>query len=116
MPQHTLLMWTTPVLMGTTREIEKSNLLATHSVLKLTIVLLLAHSQILHSGDFRPPLGIHCLKMVAFIVVLLRHESEVAWKELVVVPTIITPFSKYPFNNMWNVSKVHAWNDIDHLF
>ncbi|KAG6548720.1 hypothetical protein Mapa_009875 [Marchantia paleacea] len=54
-------------------------------------------------GQLRPPLGIHRLKIVEFIAVLLRTNSEGARQELVrlgAIQIILNLFFDYPFNNM----------------
>ncbi|KAF8110305.1 hypothetical protein N665_0085s0034 [Sinapis alba] len=53
-------------------------------------------------GELRPPLGKHRLKIVEFIAVLLRTESEAAQKELVSSGTVkrtLDLFFEYPYNN-----------------
>ncbi|KAH9317990.1 hypothetical protein KI387_019759, partial [Taxus chinensis] len=53
-------------------------------------------------GELRPPLGMHRLKIVEFIAVLLRNGNEVARQGLVhlgAVQTVIKLFFEYPFNN-----------------
>ncbi|KAL3699775.1 hypothetical protein R1sor_017797 [Riccia sorocarpa] len=54
-------------------------------------------------GQLRPPLGIHRLKIVEFIAVILRTNSEGARQELVrlgAIQIILNLFFDYPFNNM----------------
>eukprot|EP00850_Spirogloea_muscicola_P011273 SM000069S20710 [mRNA] locus=s69:421571:428778:+ [translate_table: standard] len=54
-------------------------------------------------GLLKPPLGIHRLKIVEFIAVLLRTKSEVAREELVkvgAIQTAVNLFFSFPFNNM----------------
>ncbi|KAL2652053.1 hypothetical protein R1flu_020181 [Riccia fluitans] len=54
-------------------------------------------------GQLRPPLGIHRLKIVEFIAVLLRTNSEGARQELVrlgAIQIILNLFFDFPFNNM----------------
>lgn len=54
-------------------------------------------------GQLRPPLGIHRLKVVEFIAVLLRTNSDVARQELVrlgAIRTALDLFFRFPFNNM----------------
>lgn len=54
-------------------------------------------------GELRPPLGTHRLKIVEFLAVLLRTNSEGARQELVrlgAIQTVLTLFFEYPFNNL----------------
>ncbi|XP_024521407.1 serine/threonine-protein phosphatase 6 regulatory subunit 3 isoform X2 [Selaginella moellendorffii] len=54
-------------------------------------------------GELRPPFGIHRLKIVEFVAVLLRTQSEAARQELIrlqALQTILGFFFDYPFNNM----------------
>lgn len=79
-------------------------------------------------GELRPPFGMHRLKIVEFIAVLLKSGSEVAWQELVhlgALQTIIKLFFEYPFNNSLHhyveciISSCLESNSttvIDHLF
>jgi serine/threonine-protein phosphatase 6 regulatory subunit 3 len=79
-------------------------------------------------GELRPPLGMHRLKIVEFIAVLLKSGSEVVWQELVrlgAIQTIIKLFFEYPFNNSLHhyveciISSCLESNStivIDHLF
>ncbi|KAL4302845.1 hypothetical protein GQ457_10G011260 [Hibiscus cannabinus] len=60
--------------------------------------------KILHTtyGELRPPLGKHRLKIVEFIVVLLRNGNEATEKELVssgTIQRVLDLFFKYPYNN-----------------
>lgn len=53
-------------------------------------------------GELRPPLGKHRLKIVEFIVVLLKTGNEVAENELIssgTIQRVIDLFFEYPFNN-----------------
>lgn len=53
-------------------------------------------------GELRPPLGMHRLKIVEFIAVLLRNGNEVARQGLVclgAIQMVINLFFDYPFNN-----------------
>lgn len=50
-------------------------------------------------GELRPPFGMHRLKIVEFIAVLLKSGSEVAWQELVrlgALQTVIKLFFRVP--------------------
>ncbi|CAM6102963.1 unnamed protein product [Calypogeia fissa] len=79
-------------------------------------------------GQLRPPVGIHRLKIVEFIAVLLRTNSEGARQELVrlgAIQIILNLFFNYPFNNMLHhhvesiISSCLESNSpalIDHLF
>eukprot|EP00250_Pteridium_aquilinum_P014960 c22305_g2_i1 orf=539-3184(+) len=54
-------------------------------------------------GELRPPLGTHRLKIVEFLAVLLRTNSEGARQELVrlgAIQLILKLFFDYPFNNL----------------
>ncbi|KAJ7539347.1 hypothetical protein O6H91_11G088200 [Diphasiastrum complanatum] len=54
-------------------------------------------------GELRPPFGINRLKIVEFVAVLLRTNSEAVRQELVrleAIRTILNFFFDYPFNNM----------------
>ncbi|PSR86592.1 Serine/threonine-protein phosphatase 6 regulatory subunit like [Actinidia chinensis var. chinensis] len=53
-------------------------------------------------GELRPPLGKHRLKIVEFIVVLLKTGNEAAEKELIssgTIQRVLDLFFEYPFNN-----------------
>ncbi|CAK9882631.1 unnamed protein product [Sphagnum jensenii] len=79
-------------------------------------------------GQLQPPLGIHRLKIVEFIAVLLRTNSEGARKELIssgAIQLVLKLFFDYPFNNMLHhqveniVSSCLESNNqalLDHLF
>ncbi|XP_024382791.1 uncharacterized protein [Physcomitrium patens] len=79
-------------------------------------------------GQLQPPLGIHRLKIVEFIAVLLRANSEGARHELVssgAIQLVLKLFFDYPFNNMLHhhvesivTSCLESNNQIlvDHLF
>jgi serine/threonine-protein phosphatase 6 regulatory subunit 3 len=79
-------------------------------------------------GRLQPPLGIHRLKIVEFIAVLLRANSEGARHELVksgAIQVVLKLFFDYPFNNMLHhhvesvITSCLESNDqelIDHLF
>eukprot|EP00249_Psilotum_nudum_P017372 c26285_g1_i1 orf=661-3174(-) len=79
-------------------------------------------------GELKPPLGSHRLKIVEFIAVLLRTNSEGARKELVqsgAIQLVLKLFFEYPFNNMLHhhvenivVSSIESNSKmlIDHLF
>ncbi|MCO5573329.1 hypothetical protein L7F22_027098 [Adiantum nelumboides] len=54
-------------------------------------------------GELRPPLGPHRLKIVEFVAVLVRANSEAARQELVrlgAIQLILKLFFDYPFNNL----------------
>ncbi|MCO5552402.1 hypothetical protein L7F22_005913 [Adiantum nelumboides] len=54
-------------------------------------------------GELRPPLGPHRLKIVEFLAVLVRANSEAARQELVrlgAIQLILKLFFDYPFNNL----------------
>eukprot|EP01018_Ginkgo_biloba_P018105 Gb_14287 [translate_table: standard] len=79
-------------------------------------------------GELQPPLGMHRLKIVEFIAVLLRSTSEVSRHELVrlgAIQRVIKLFFDYPFNNALHhhvESIIYSCLDsnstllIDHLF
>jgi serine/threonine-protein phosphatase 6 regulatory subunit 3 len=79
-------------------------------------------------GQLQPPLGIHRLKIVEFIAVLLRTNSDGARKELVssgAIQLLLKLFFDYPFNNILHhqvesiVSSCLESNNqalLDHLF
>eukprot|EP00897_Mesotaenium_endlicherianum_P008159 jgi/Mesen1/7371/ME000381S06606 len=54
-------------------------------------------------GQLKPPLGMHRLKVIEFVAVLLRTDSEVARRELIrlrAVQIALDLFFRFPFNNM----------------
>ncbi|XP_024390594.1 uncharacterized protein [Physcomitrium patens] len=79
-------------------------------------------------GRLQPPLGVHRLKIVEFIAVLLRANSDGARHELVnsgAIQLVLKLFFDYPFNNMLHhhvesivTSCLESNNQklIDHLF
>ncbi|CAI9776457.1 unnamed protein product [Fraxinus pennsylvanica] len=79
-------------------------------------------------GELRPPLGKHRLKIVEFIVELLKTGNEVAEKELVssgTIKRVLDLFFEYPYNNALHhhvesiiYSCLESKNNaiVDHLF
>ncbi|KAJ9558882.1 hypothetical protein OSB04_013496 [Centaurea solstitialis] len=79
-------------------------------------------------GQLKPPLGKHRLKIVEFIVVLLKTGNEIAEKELIssgTIQRVLELFFEYPYNNALHhhvesiiFSCLESTNDtiIDHLF